>query len=153
MFFKNSFHDFRIAKNLLRIVLKLWCECLPKSHSLGCDDVHMWTSLESRKHGFIDFFSNLLTFSYQDQSSARSPQGFMSSRSDHIKSKVKWVFEGLASNESSNMSHISHCDRPNFASNLYKPSNPARIIFGRVSWATRRSSSKSISPVSGSFIL
>mgnify|MGYP000330197000 CR=1 FL=1 len=83
------------GKYLSLILLELWSCSLFQSYSDSCDIVHMGSSLQSRKHSWVnlrfkfkfDFISLFVlprSHLVENQSTPRSPQGFVSGCSHNI---------------------------------------------------------------------
>ena len=100
----------RILNDLPLVNLKFWTKRLSKAHRLGGDHMHEWPSLHARKYHRINLLGIL--FSAQDQSAARTPQGFVGGRSDEV-SMRDWCRVNSRGNQSRDMSHIYEEIGPN----------------------------------------
>lgn len=106
-----------ILNHLDTIVMKLWFECFSKSDSFCCNQIFMWTSLNSWKYCFC-YFISIYLFTHNHPSSWTA-QRFMGCCSDNVTVR-NWVFKDLSCHKSSYVSDISHENRSYFVSNFTK---------------------------------
>src|SRR3989338_8257670 len=91
-----------------------------KCDGLRGDLVHMRTALESGEHGFIYFPCELLALTDEYHPATRTAKRLVRSSSHDIKSIVKRIFRGLASDESGDMRYVHYRDGAHLARDIYK---------------------------------
>ena len=105
-----------ILYNLLGIFLKLWGQCLLKSHSLSCNNMHKRTALNTRENSLIKLLAKFCILT-KNQTATRTAQSFMSSSSYHICVR-NWGWVKSGGHQTSNMSNIHHEISPYRMGNL-----------------------------------
>ncbi len=79
-----------------------------ESYGFGCGVIHVWATLESGEDSFVDGFG--VFFFTENHSATWAAEGFVRSSGNNVESVIEWVFHFSGSDETGDVSNVSHSD-------------------------------------------